>query len=111
MNAAKAATLPPSDVNLSTMDTAAPKSPPPNTRPYTPPSTSGATVVHRGYDRRVEYRQVGWHGQSGAFYGLDEHPGSHEPGSYSPLWVCVENEPISVLDDADGPTWDFCRED
>jgi hypothetical protein len=43
-------------------------------------------------NKRQVWRQVGWHGQSGAFYSLSEDPKPHEPGSYSPLWVLIENE-------------------
>jgi hypothetical protein len=34
-------------------------------------------------------RQIGWHGQSGAFYALGEDPGPEETGSWTPIWVVV----------------------
>jgi len=42
----------------------------------------------------MTFRQVGWHGQTGAFYSLDEDPSRHEPGSFGPLWILAHNEPI-----------------
>ncbi|MEU0710933.1 hypothetical protein ABZ508_26580 [Streptomyces lavendulocolor] len=50
-------------------------------------------------DRNQLWRQVGWHGQTGAFYALDEKPADHEPGSFGPLWVLVDSEPPILPDD------------
>ena len=70
-----------------------------NRRPYRAPSEPGDewVVTHAvldGSGRRTRYtlRQVGWHGQSGAFYSLDEDPKSYEPGSWSPLWVIAHTD-------------------
>lgn len=35
------------------------------------------------------WAQVGWIGQSGLTYGLDEP--INEPGSFAPLWLLIEN--------------------
>ena len=39
------------------------------------------------------WQQVGWRGQTGAFYRLDEDPAPTEPGSFAPVWELIENEP------------------
>jgi hypothetical protein len=66
---------------------------PPNVRPYHPvhlPGDERRTFT----DSHVQtWRQVGWHGQTGAFYALGEDPSRHEPGSYAPLWLLVDDEP------------------
>jgi hypothetical protein len=49
-------------------------------------------------DSNQLWRQVGWWGQSGAFYALGEKPGKHEPGSFQPLYALIENEP-PILDE------------
>lgn len=75
--------------------------PPPNVRPYHPAHLPGDERVTftLDTDQRQTWRQIGWHGQSGAFYALGEDPSRHEPGSFSPLWLLVENEPIESLSD------------
>ncbi|MBP2703515.1 hypothetical protein JOL79_06845 [Microbispora sp. RL4-1S] len=52
--------------------------------------------------RRMRYvmRQVGWWGQSGAFYGLADPPYGREPGSFSPAWVIGHAD---ELDDEGNP--------
>lgn len=82
---------------------------PPDRRPYRPMSATGDQVVHTVTDvagRRYRYRwrQVGWHGQSGALYALgdDAKPGDHEPGSFAPLYALVERDEIEVPAPADG---------
>ncbi|HEY9440145.1 MAG TPA: hypothetical protein VIS29_16170 [Streptomyces sp.] len=52
---------------------------PPGTRPHRRQSETGPeqTVIRTEPDGsrvRLDLRQVGWHGQTGAFYSLDEHP-------------------------------------
>lgn len=37
-------------------------------------------------------RQVGWIGQSGDFYALDEAVAASEPGSFRPLWFVVDTD-------------------
>ena len=69
-------------------------SPPEDRRPYRRASESGGSEMRtHTLDRDQLWRQIGWHGQTGAFYALDEKPADHEPGSYSPLWILVDNEP------------------
>lgn len=85
--------------------------PPANRRPYRPASETGAeqrTTTSDGYVQR--WRQIGWHGQTGAFYALDERPADHEPGGWSPLWLLVDNDPPIlpeethvVADDSEDP--------
>ncbi|MFE3452396.1 hypothetical protein ACFXJ8_26080 [Nonomuraea sp. NPDC059194] len=76
---------------------------PPNVRPYRRASEPGEnrTAVHTeegGRRYRYVLRQVGWHGQSGAFYALDESPHMHETASYAPLWIIAHADEI----DSDG---------
>jgi hypothetical protein len=75
----------------------------PNVRPHRWAHATGdeyRTVVHHpNGTRRQIWRQVGWHGGSGYFYTLDEDPGLHEPASFSPLWILVDDEEIPT--DAD----------
>lgn len=67
--------------------------PPPNTRPYRRASEDHGTEMRtHTLDKTQCWRQIGWHGQTGAFYSLDEHPTEHEPGSFGPLWILVDND-------------------
>ena len=77
---------------------------PPNVRPYHPAHKTGDerithTTEKPGWRRQV-WRQIGWHGQSGAFYSLAEDPSRYEPGSFGPLWLLVDDEPVILPDDA-----------
>lgn len=74
------------------------RTPPPDTRPYRYQHESGVQMRTMTLQGNQTWRQVGWHGQSGAFYALDERPADHEPGSYAPLWQLIENEP-PILDE------------
>jgi hypothetical protein len=47
---------------------------------------------------RLIQRQVGWRGQSGAFYPLDQPPYGIERGSFSPMYVTVEADRIETPD-------------
>jgi len=66
---------------------------PADRRPYWLASQAGEERITHTMDSRQTWRQIGWHGQSGAFYGLDEDPSAHEPGSFGPLWLLVDDEP------------------
>jgi hypothetical protein len=44
--------------------------------------------------RRLTFRQVGHHGQTGAFYSLDEKPSLTEGGGWGPLWELAWNDPV-----------------
>lgn len=57
-------------------------------------------AVPSGRKTRYTLRQVGWHGQTGAFYSLDEDPKPYEPGSWSPLWIVAHTD---RLDEAGNP--------
>ncbi len=75
----------------------------PDTRPYRSQSAIGEVRVTDTLESRQVWRQVGWHGQTGAFYSLDEDPSPYERGSYSPLWLLIEDEtPPSPRDPSEG---------
>lgn len=58
-----------------------------------------------GNDRPVRHtlRQVGWLGQTGAFYGLDEDPRPTEPGSYAPLYFIAHSDYVPDDDPETSP--------
>ena len=43
-------------------------------------------------DKRIIFRQVGWHGQSGRLYTMNEQPGLTERGSFGPMYVQIAPE-------------------
>jgi hypothetical protein len=63
-------------------------------RPYRLASAGGDERKLRTDTDNHWFRQIGWHGASGAFYSLDEYPSKHEPGSFSPLWIEVDSYPV-----------------
>lgn len=67
---------------------------PPDTRPYRAMSATGPEVTVTGEDYRQTLRQVGWLGQTGAFYSLDEKPSAHEGGGFAPLWFIAHSDRI-----------------
>lgn len=74
---------------------------PPDHRPYRRMSEPGPsqTLYAVGEDGRVtrlELRQIGWQGQTGALYSLGEDvdPKNHEPGSWSPTWAIAHSDDI-----------------
>jgi len=73
--------------------------PPSNERPYRLASAEGDELNIVAAGRSMAFRQVGWHGQTGAFYSLDEDPSRHEPGSFGPLWILAHNDPIVEADE------------
>lgn len=75
---------------------------PDDRRPYRAQHEPGhqQTVIRTEPDGtrvRLVLRQVGWHGQSGAFYALDESPELYEPGSYQPLLIVVDSERLPEI--------------
>lgn len=72
---------------------------PEDRRPYRHASAGGPESKCFTETHTVWHRQIGWHGQSGAFYSFDEDPSKHEPGSFSPVWLEVDSYPIEVPDD------------
>jgi hypothetical protein len=73
------------------------------TRPNRPQHAEGPehTLVDECSDGRrfrLTMRQVGWIGQSGDFYSLDENPVPTEPGSFSPLWFVAHTDKIEAAD-------------
>ena len=70
---------------------------PPDTRPYRRASAPGETLTVTDTTRRIDLHQVGWHGQSGAFYALDEHPSQYEHGSWGPLYVISHTDRLADL--------------
>lgn len=81
---------------------------PPNTRPYRLASAPGDELTFDGYGNRHTFRQIGWHGQSGALYALGEDPSAHEPGSFSPLWLCVG---VETVEEPEEPNLDMDLEE
>lgn len=73
---------------------------PPDTRPYRRESETGPEMVTTTDDYRQTWRQVGWLGQTGAFYSLDEKPHLTEPGSFSPLYFIAFADRRDDLEDA-----------
>lgn len=72
-----------------------PTTAPEDTRPYRRASESGGATLHTQSKGTVQtWRQIGWHGQTGAFYSLDERPVDHEPGSFEPLWILTDSEDL-----------------
>lgn len=47
---------------------------------------------------RIQQRQVGWRGQTGRLYTMDENPAATEPGSFSPMYITVEADRVEVPD-------------
>lgn len=48
------------------------------------------TRVSREASQRLALAQVGWIGQSGGVYALDDQPmDAREPGSFQPLYIAV----------------------
>lgn len=41
---------------------------------------------------RLTQRQVGWLGQTGRLYSMEEDPSKTEPGSFSPVFMTVESD-------------------
>lgn len=80
------------------MNAHSPKPPPVDRRPYRGQHETGTEMRTVTASADQVWRQIGWHGQSGAFYSLGEDPSFHEPGSFSPLWLLVDNEP-PVIDE------------
>ncbi len=74
--------------------------PPADMRPYRRMSEPGPEMRTMTLTGDQLWRQVGWQGQTGAFYSLDEKPHDHEGGSFGPLWILVDNEPPIIDDDA-----------
>jgi hypothetical protein len=60
---------------------------PPDRRPYRRMSATGPEQTFTTSDHSYVFRQLGWLGQSGAFYSLDEKPSEHERGGWAPLYL------------------------
>lgn len=87
---------------------------PPDRRPYRKMSEAGGfeqtvySIDPSGRVTRLALRQVGWQGQSGAFYALegDADPKAHEPGSYAPMCItahaddCAPEDLIALVAEA-----------
>ena len=81
---------------LRKMDTAD-RPTPPDTRPYRRASAPGHDLTVRDATDRIDLHQVGWHGQTGAFYALDEDPSQYERGSWGPLYVISHTDRLADL--------------
>lgn len=83
----------------------------PDKRPYRAMSATGPEIdvvgTPLGADRPVRHtlRQVGWLGQTGAFYTLDEEVHPYERGSFSPLYFMAHSDYV-VEDEAKTDTLD-----
>jgi hypothetical protein len=75
---------------------------PANVRPYRRLSATGPEMRTATLNANQLWRQVGWLGQTGAFYAYDERPSEHEGGSFGPLWALVDNDP-PILDAEESP--------
>lgn len=69
---------------------------PANVRPNRKRSDPGPEVTYVADDVSYTLRQIGWHGQSGAFYALDEEPSLAEPGSFTPLYFVAHADPVGA---------------
>jgi len=69
----------------------------PDVRPHRSASAPGQEITIHTDGRVLVWRQIGWHGGSGAFYALGEDPSRFERGSFRPLWILADNE----LDESD----------
>jgi hypothetical protein len=52
-------------------------------------------LVNPGEDdpnKRIVFRQVGWLGQTGELYAMDEDPTPTEPGSFGPIYHQIAPE-------------------
>lgn len=73
------------------------RQPPPDRRPYRPMSADGPELRTTTDNYRQRWRQVGWWGQSGALYALDEQLALHEGASFMPLWALIEEDPTDAI--------------
>lgn len=67
---------------------------PEDIRPKRPLSADGPEMTLRVGDQMATFRQIGWHGATGAFYSLEEDLKRREPGSFSPIWVIAHTTEI-----------------
>ena len=70
---------------------------PENVRPYRAMSASGPEITVTTDLYRQTLRQVGWLGQTGAFYSLDEKPSEHEGGGWAPLYFIAHSDRLDDL--------------
>lgn len=72
------------------------------------PSRSHQQFVTTTSDDVQTWQQVGWLGQTGRVYSLDERPQATERGGFKPLWIQAHSDD---LDDfrRDGETTEQCR--
>ena len=75
---------------------------PADRRPYRRASEPGPTLVVTTDTHRLDLHQVGWHGQTGAFYALDENPlgDGYERGSVGPLYTPTHADRLDDLEPA-----------
>ncbi|MFI8360751.1 hypothetical protein ACIGD1_11385 [Streptomyces sp. NPDC085612] len=72
----------------------------PDHRPHRALYATGPELVVTTDTHRLDLRQVGWIGQTGAFYGLDEDPlgDGYERGSISPLYFPAHADRLDDLE-------------
>lgn len=44
------------------------------------------------HEKWIIFHQVGWRGQTGRLYTMDENPALTEPGSFSPMYIQITPE-------------------
>jgi hypothetical protein len=78
---------------------------PPNQRPYRPMYAPGPELTVTTDIYRLNLRQVGWLGQTGAFYALDEEPlgDGYEGGGVAPLYFPAHADRLDDLAPDDEP--------
>lgn len=70
---------------------------PPSRRPYRWMSETGPVLTVQTDTSRLYLRQVGWIGQSGAFYSLDETHTKYERGGVAPLYFPAHSDRLADL--------------
>ena len=61
-------------------------------RPNRKLSETGPEQIVHDDEYNYTLRQVGWIGQTGDFYTLDEDPSPSEPGSFQPLLIIAHSD-------------------
>lgn len=57
----------------------------------TQPNISPSVQAERRSGDGATFAQVGWLGQTGAVYGLDDKPGQSERGGFFPLYIEIDD--------------------
>jgi hypothetical protein len=84
--------------------------PPPDHRPHRAMYATGPELVVTTSTYRLDLRQVGWIGQTGAFYSLDEKPleDGYERGGVAPLYFPAHADRLDYLQPDDDALCGHC---